>query len=348
MSAGTPTVGYAYADGSSGNTARLTSLTYPNGRIVDYSYGTANGANDLLSRIETLTIQGEATAACQYTYPGLDWYPRIEYPEPGVELTYIKEAGQPVGDAGDDYIGFDRFGRTIDMNWRKTVGGTELDHIQYGYNRASNRTWRKNLVAASGQDEAYQYDGLYQLSDFSRGNLNINCTLVGAIPEAEEEFTYDPTGNWQAYVRKSDGATDLDQTRVNNKDNQVTQIDASSDGIAHDLAGNTTQMPPDASGDWNESLTITWDAWNRIVKVEDGGAEVGAYEYDGLYRRTTKTVSGVTRHAYYSNRWKPLEQRLDTSTDAERQYLWGVRPNHRDELILRDRKTKFTLKHLDC
>ncbi len=273
-----------------------------------------------------------------YTYAGLDWYPRIEYPEPSVELTYIKDASQPVGDAGDDYIGFDRFGRTVDMNWRKTTDGTALDHIQYGYNRASNRSWRKNL-ATSGQDEAYRYDGLYQLRDFARGNLNINCTLVGAIPEAEEEFTYDPTGNWQAYVRKSDGTTDLDQTRANNKDNQITQIDGSSGGIAHDLAGNATQMPPDASGDWDKSLTITWDAWNRIVKLEDGGAEVGAYEYDGLYRRTTKTVSGVTRHAYYSNRWKPLEERLDASTDAERQYFWGARPNHRDELILRDRKT---------
>ncbi|MEM1296277.1 MAG: hypothetical protein AAGH89_12995 [Verrucomicrobiota bacterium] len=158
-----------------------------------------------------------------------------------MELTYIKDAAQPVGDAGDDYIGFDRFGRTADMNWRKTSDSSELDHIQYGYNRASNRTWRKNLVATSGQDEAYRYDGLYQLSDFSRGNLNINHTLVGAIPENQEQFSYDPTGNWLGYVRKSDGSVDLDQTRVNNKDNQITQIDASSEGIVHDKAGNTTK-----------------------------------------------------------------------------------------------------------
>ncbi len=339
VDANTPFVGYAFADASSGNTARMSALTYPNGRIVDYGYGTTNGANDLLSRVETLTIQGEATAACRYTYAGLDWYPKIEYPEPGVELTYIKDASQPVGDAGDDYIGFDRFGRTVDMNWRKTVGGSELDHIQYGYNRASNRTWRKNLVATSSQDEAYQYDGLYQLSDFARGDLNINHTLVCAVPKAKEHFTYDPTGNWQAYVQKSDGTTDLDQSRANNKDNQITQIDGSSDRVAHDKAGNTTQMPPDASGDWSKSLTLTWDAWNRIVEVEDEATEVGAYQYDGLYRRTTKTVSSVTRHHYYSNRWKPLEERIDASTDAERQYLWGARPNHRDELILRDRKT---------
>ncbi len=110
-----------------------------------------------------------------------------------MELTYIKDVAQPVGDAGDNYIGFDRFGRTVDMNWRKTIGGDELDHIQYGYNRASNRTWRKNLATASGQDEAYQYDGLYGLSDFSRGNLNINRTLIGAfIPDVEKTSQDNP------------------------------------------------------------------------------------------------------------------------------------------------------------
>ena len=61
-------------------------------------------------------------------------------------------------------------------------------------------------------------------------------------------------------------------------------------------------------------------------KWRDGATEVGAYQYDGLYRRTTKSVSGVTRHTYYSDRWKFLEERLDAATDAERQYLWERGP----------------------
>lgn len=54
------------------------------------------------------------------------------------------------------------------------------------------------------------------------GNLNLNQTAIGAIPAANETFSYDPTGNWTAYTRASDGSTDLDQTRVNNRDNQLT------------------------------------------------------------------------------------------------------------------------------
>jgi len=41
----------------------------------------------------------------------------------------------------------------------------------------------------------------------------------------------------------------------------------------------------------------------------------------------------------YNDQWKCVEEREGTSTDASRQYVWGARPNHRDELILRDRDT---------
>ncbi len=78
------------------------------------------------------------------------------------------------------------------------------------------------------------------------------------------------------------------------------------------------------------------DAGDDYIQYGYNRASNRTYRYDG---RTTKTASGVTRHSYYSNLWKPLKERIDASTDAERQHLWGARPNYRDELILRDRKT---------
>jgi RHS repeat-associated protein len=66
---------------------------------------------------------------------------------------------------------------------------------------------------------------------------------------------------------------------------------------------------------------------------------VAEYEYDGLNRRTLKkTYSGgslsETRHLYYSDAWQVLEERVGSSTEAERQFVWGVR--HVDDLVLRD------------
>ncbi len=54
----TPAVGYTYEDGSTGNTARRTSTIYPDGRIVQTLYGSAESNNDRLSRVEALKIQG--------------------------------------------------------------------------------------------------------------------------------------------------------------------------------------------------------------------------------------------------------------------------------------------------
>src|SRR5690606_27745773 len=58
----TPKVEYGYADGSS-NTIRQTSMTYPNGRVLEYLYD--DTAADKLSRIRTLRWDG--TDVCRYS-----------------------------------------------------------------------------------------------------------------------------------------------------------------------------------------------------------------------------------------------------------------------------------------
>jgi len=44
-----------------------------------------------------------------------------------------------------------------------------------------------------------------------------------------------------------------------------------------------------------------------------------------------------TRHLYYSDDWQVLEERIGSSTDPNRQYIWGLR--YIDDLLLRDRDT---------
>ncbi|MCB1077381.1 MAG: RHS repeat-associated core domain-containing protein, partial [Verrucomicrobiae bacterium] len=389
-------VQYAYEDGTRANTSRRTSMTYPDGRLLNYGFGTNDEANDLLSRVESLQIQGEAFELCSYTYVGAARYVKIAYAQPGVQLSYIKTSGSPLGDAGDPYNGYDRFGRTVDMRWVTTSGGAVRDRIQYGYDRANNRTWRRNLAATDGgQDNAYGYDGLYQVKQAALGTLNLNQTAIGSIPAEDELFDYDPTGNWTHYNRSADGNGVLDQSRISNQDNQLTQIDGSSNGIAYDKAGNATKLPPDVDGDWAEFYQLAWDGWNRLVEIKDSdAATVASYAYDGIFRRITKTLGVETRHYYYNDLWKCIEERVPTSSSSssnpssslssmspgssisslgpgssgsgfssyipgssgsaffapafasfvltspdqvEVQYVWGARPQHRDELVLRDR-----------
>ena len=247
------------------NDIRATSVTYPSGRQMNFQYGVPNEANDLLGRVESLRVAGEEVDTAGYQYCGLDRFVKASYVQPGIELSYIDPSGTNGGDAGDPYTGWDRFGRTQDMRWVK--GANTLERVLYGYDRGSRRTWRENPVAAGGEDEFYQYDGLSQVKDRTRGDLNVNHTAIGGVPLRKEAFGYDPIGNWKDYDLWQSGTQTLDQTRVHDTSNILTQINGSSSLLGHDAAGNMTKIPPQESGAWSSAYVLKWDAWNRLVKV---------------------------------------------------------------------------------
>jgi RHS repeat-associated protein len=333
-----PKVQYGYANGTNNN-YRPTSLTYPSGRVLDFNYGSTDSLDDRLSRL--VKIQQSAVDLVSYSYLGYDRTVRAIYGEPGVELTYIKQGAESVGDAGDQYTGLDRFGRVVDQRWLKTSDGTHRERIQYGFDRANNRTFRDNLVAASGQDEFYTYDGLSQLSNLDRGDLNAGRTAITGTPVKEEDFNYDPTGNWRgtssAYVTKTNGTVDLNQNRTHNKANEVTAI-STTVGTAwpaptQNKVGNLTQVPQPNS--LANTYDLKYDAWNRLVEVKvTAGSVVGTYKYDGLNRRIVSTTTN-TRDFYYSKDWQILEEKVGGT--LERQSVWGLR--YADDLVLRDRDT---------
>ena len=217
---------------------------------------------------------------------------------------------------------------------------TSLERIEYGFDRDSRRTWRRRMLA-TGEDNAYGYDGLSQVVNAARGNLNLNASAIAAVPVAAESWDYDPTGNWQGYhyATTGTGAVTLDQSRVHDQGNRLTQVVGDPNPVTLDRAGRMLEVPPGATGDWSKSLLVKWDAWNRIVEITnaDGSGVAGSYAYDGLTRRITRTVGSTTTQTYYSDAWRPLEERTGSSTTPTLQYYWGAR--HRDDLVRRDSST---------
>src|SRR5262249_20143768 len=129
-----------------------------------------------ISRLSSLSDSGATLEA--YSYLGLDTVVKRAHPQPGVDLTYIKQSGESNGDAGDQYIGLDRFGRVVDQRWIVASTGTATDRFRYGYDRDANRLYRDNLVN-SDFGELYHangasngYDTLNQLAAFARGILS--------------------------------------------------------------------------------------------------------------------------------------------------------------------------------
>ena len=182
----------------------------------------------------------------------------------------------------------------------------------------------------------------------------------------------DETGNWSGFKQSNGGATwSLEQTRTANTVNELTAINASIveqwANPKYDANGNMTSIPrpglsrpswANLTTDQWSALTVddwarmevapkfqaTYDALNRLVKLTEPGATttdpVQENQYDGRgYRIVSKSYTAgtltETRHAYFTDQWQCLEERLGTSTTSDRQFIWGVR--YIDDLILRDR-----------
>jgi hypothetical protein len=80
----------------------------------------------------------------EYAYLGIGWIVQEGYPEPEVQLDC--DSGTPGESAG-----FDRFGRVIDQLWYAYGASADRDRYRYGYNRASNRLYRENMLT-NGRD----------------------------------------------------------------------------------------------------------------------------------------------------------------------------------------------------
>ena len=170
-------VQYAYSLMANGaNHSRLTQIVYPNGRTLDYVYNA--GLDDSISRLSLIADDNSGTPGThleEYSYLGTSSVVQRAHPEPGVDLTYAKLAGEGTADAGDQYTGTDRFGRVVDQRWLTVSTGTALDRWTYAYDRDSSRLYKENQVQAA-QSELYITSGALYAND-TRGQPPLSRSL---------------------------------------------------------------------------------------------------------------------------------------------------------------------------
>ncbi len=304
----TPSVQYVYDDGATGGVAshlRMTDIIYPNGRDISYSYGTAGGADDVLSR--TYVIGSGSNTYSEYTYLGAGTIVTESYLEPQVQLDY----------SANSFAAWDRFGRVLNQVWA-TYGGTPttLDGYQYTYDRDSNRTARTNLTD-SALNELYGYDSLNRLTSDTRNGTSY------------QQWTLDSLGNWTGFTNNSQS-----QTRTFDSANELT----SGTGMAtpaFDASGNMTTVPNPSNP--ATGLTCTYDAWDRMAEVLSGTTIVAQYQYFGDNRRNEKLTnynsSNVPQNVvyYFLSGQQVVETRTGAPTSAptslppQYQYLWSDR-----------------------
>jgi RHS repeat-associated protein len=303
------------------NNSRLTSITYPNGKVLNYNYAT--GVDSTISRLSSLSDNSGTLETLSYL--GLGTVVKRAHPQPNVDQTFI---GGGTGDAGDQYTGLDRFGRVVEQKWYNNTTATTTDDFKYGYDRNSNVLWRTNEINHNF-DELYHangsgngYDNLNQLTSFARGTLNAGHDTISS-PSHSINYTLDAEGNFSS--TQTDGGSSVSNTF--NKQNEETA--AGSSTLTFDANGNLTTD--------DQGHTLVYDAWNRLVTVKNGGTTLTSYQYDALGRRIVENP-GTVHDLYYDAAWQILEERWAGVSTATIQYVWS--PVYVDAMILRDRSTQ--------
>ena len=303
---------------------RIHVVTYPNGNKVRYRRGGSNSwdnpdnIDDRLSRVTGLQFEiagGTRTTHTEYKYNGTNRMVKADYVIPDVHREMF-------GSTATDYDRWDRFGRTITQQWEDYGGsGATADQFDYTYGYAGNRLTRQ-VSGASSLNQDYTYDGLHRLKTVDEDSSST---------ANDRHWKLDQLGNWEEVrLGITSGAT-LFQSRSHNDANELSTISNWVDP-EHDNAGNMTRMPqPISAGLPIHHFDLTYDAWNRLVKVEDSVEVILTNQYDGLNRRIVRD-GAEQRHFYYNQQWQVVEERVGTSTTSDKQYMYH--PHYVDAVAL--------------
>ncbi|HLY64785.1 MAG TPA: hypothetical protein VKU60_04545, partial [Chloroflexota bacterium] len=245
-----PYVSYAYDTSAHGS--RISSMTYPDGRVIGYVYDTGLDAD--ISRLSSISNNGDTLES--YTYLGLGTV--VVRANPTSTLTLVSSG---TSDSGDHYTGLDRFGRVIDQLW---LSGGTTDEFQYTYDANSNVTAKTSMVndGTSGDyNEAYSYDNLNRLTGYSRGG-----TAAGS-------YTLDAVGNQAA----ANSLNELTGGSISYDSNGNTTNDG---GGGHTFDYNAwNQMVAASNGTLSE--TFVYDGFGRRISTTQPDATTFYYSSQG-------------------------------------------------------------------
>lgn len=332
----------AYAKATSGgNTIRPTSITYPDGFVVTYTYSTLSSLHDDEANRVTFVKNGGTTLAT-YLYNGVKHAVSIDLPEPDI---YRNQAA-------NDYADFDRFTRVASDRWTKDLV-TDIDFYSYDitYDRFDSVTLAENNIH-SGFDVEYTMNDLAQVTKSEEGTWN-GSSITSRT--RQQVLTLDQLGNFDVAKLDLNGDNDFtdtgesDDDRTHGDANELTGRDTDDNGtddytLTFDGLGNPT--------DDGENYKYEYDVFSRLRKVRDRSDDslVAEFEYNANGHMTVvhydvdadgDVDSNDPKYEFaYTDNWQLVEvyHEDDTASDAKERFVYHAHPYaHADAIIFRDK-----------
>lgn len=301
---------YAYVAPSYG-TARLDSVTYPNGQVTSYTWQ-GNSGDQRLQQIHNLTAGSATLSTFDYAYNAAGQI---------TQWTQQADAATPTRyDFG--YDNADQLKSAVRSN---ATTSTVLEQQYYTYSSGGNRTgWQ-----VDGAAQQATYNSVNQLFGTTGGGAvrfqgtitepgTVTVNGTPASMPTSTTFTANPvlgTGSNLVAVAATDGSGN---TTANNYEVSVSALGATTSPV-YDAAGNLTD---DGAG-----KTYEWDAENRLLAINSGTLR-SEFTYDPLGRRVQIVEKdGGTVVSTKHQLWEGVqvaEERDGSNTVTKRFYAQGV------------------------
>lgn len=276
----------------------LTSIVYPFGRTITYTYGTT-GAPDRATAISSTQYSGTAWS----TAPGTSIISSVTWEPYGGLRSYTvvnQAAGTPAyvnylhvapGGSIDPHTGL-----LASLTVGTTSTGTDIYRRDYTWQADQvTQTDTYLLGATTARTETYSYDALLRLTGMSGTNFS---TVGGAV--GSRSYGYDGRGNRTSQTNEDCGYALTYGTSTH--PDQLTSRASSCTGsilataYAYDRDGRVSSMtgPNDSSGSaaWQFTMTdgpdSTSGALDSVYKSISVNGAVYSYYYDAFNRRRAK------------------------------------------------------------
>jgi RHS repeat-associated protein len=284
---------------------RRTSITYPSGRIVDYTYNTLGRVTQVRTKATAATTTW-TNLATGMTYEAFGAITRADY---GNGLRMIQSWGND--------------GRLANRRLERSSNSTRLSSLTYSYDANDNITAITDTLDAT-KTRTYAYDAIDRLT---RTTGTLTGTAAGTY--GREDFTYDKNGNRLKLERRATATAltpvETDTYTIATGTNRLRSI-ANTSGtrlISHDGRGNqiTEQFPGGVT------VTVAYDGHARLTRYRNGGASQTML-YNGMDERiqvvTTPAIGAADTRVYlYDLDHRIVGEYGATGTaDIKAEYIW--------------------------
>ena len=292
-----------------GETGRVSSLSYPNSQVTNFSYypnssgGSTGNGDDRLETIANLNPSSTNISSFGYTY---DSNGEIQSWSTQLDSSSSQTA----------YFQYDVAQQLTSALMPTTVGNPSQAFV-YQYDSSGNRVQEQIDNSVTGST----YNYLNQLTaQGAGGTMQFTGTVSepGTVTVGGNAGSVDSAGKWTASSSVTAGsnalalvATDLNGN-VANKTIDVTVVGGASRTVTYDSNGNLLNN--------GAGQTYAWDAENRLVTVTQTSGTTG-FVYNGLGQRVQETLNGtLIKQWIWGSGPQPIEERNASGTVTKRFY----------------------------